>query len=62
MPRKQLPSPTPEFLAELIERAKRYGWTGDYVEIRDFLVAQYKEAGMPPPDDLEPYEDDPEEV
>jgi hypothetical protein len=53
-PRPPLPPPTAAFLDELRERARRYGWDGDYVEIDFFLRSLYSEAGLPVPD-LNPY-------
>ena len=46
--------PAIEFLEELRDRARRYGWGGDYIEIRDFVEALYRQAGFEVPD-LEPY-------
>ncbi len=48
-------TPTPEFLAELAERARRYGWSGDYIEVDHFVRAVYAQAELEPPD-LTPYE------
>ncbi len=41
---------TPEFLAELAERARRYAWSGDYVEVDRFVRDLYLEAGIEAPD------------
>ena len=49
-----LPPPSPEFLEELRERARRFGHLGDYIEISQFVEALYDEAALPRPD-LEPY-------
>jgi lysylphosphatidylglycerol synthetase-like protein (DUF2156 family) len=38
-----------EFLDELNERARHYGWSGDFVEISSFVAALYEEAGLEPP-------------
>jgi hypothetical protein len=46
--------PSPAFLEELRERARRAGWDYDYVEVRAFVEALYREAGLDVPD-LEPY-------
>lgn len=47
----------PYFLAELKERARRYGWLGDYTEVASFVTELYREAGIEvKPADLEPYE------
>lgn len=60
-PSLPLPPPSKDFLAELLERAKRYGWSGDYVEIDYFLRSLYHEAGIDISDaELEPYKDDDE--
>jgi hypothetical protein len=49
--------PTPEFLAELLERARHYGWEGDYHEVISFVRHLYAEAGMSLPEqEIEPYE------
>ncbi len=49
--------PTLGFLEELRERARRYGWLGDYVEIASFVRDLYKEAGIEVTDgELAPYE------
>jgi lysylphosphatidylglycerol synthetase-like protein (DUF2156 family) len=48
--------PTKEFLEELRERARRYGWSGDYVEVREFVKSLYLDAGLEVTDAyLEPY-------
>jgi hypothetical protein len=47
--------PTAAFLDELRERARRYGWDGDYIPIRDFMVSLYRDAGVREPPNLEPY-------
>ena len=56
----KLSPPTSEFLAELTERARRYGWEGDYIEIYDFLKSLYADAGIeltyPCPSQFMPYE------
>lgn len=46
------------FLKELVEQARKYGWIGDYVEVRDFVQHCFREADKTPPTDaeLEPYE------
>ena len=48
-------APTKDFLDELTERCKIYGWNGDYVEIIQFVESLYKEAQIDIPN-LEPYE------
>lgn len=45
-----LPLPSLEFLEELSERARRYGWSGDYTEIEEFVRVLYAEAELPVPD------------
>jgi hypothetical protein len=51
--------PSLAFLEELRERARRYGWSGDYGEIQAFVEALYKQAGEPVTQgDLEPYNED----
>lgn len=53
--------PTPAFLDELIDRARRFGWDGDYVEIQQFVRSVCLEGGRTVTDEeLEPYppEDD----
>jgi hypothetical protein len=50
-------APSPEFLAELAERARRFGWSGDYVEVERFVRHLFAEAEIEPPD-LEPYSGD----
>ena len=47
-------APTLRFLEELRERARRYGHDGDWIEIRQFVQALYREADVAMPD-LEPY-------
>jgi hypothetical protein len=48
--------PSVAFLTELREQARRYGWSGDYVEIVGFVKQVYAQAGVPITDaDLEPY-------
>jgi hypothetical protein len=49
--------PRKEFLDELVEWARRYGWCGDYVEVDNFVRALYRLAQLEPPD-LEPYAND----
>lgn len=56
----RLPPPTLPFLEEVRERARRYGWGGDYTELADWVRALYREAGAPVPD-LEPYPVDDDE-
>lgn len=45
------------FLKELVEQARKYGWDGDYVEVRDFVQHCFREANKTPPTNakLEPY-------
>lgn len=45
------------FLDELRERARRYGWAGDYTEVIEFVRQQYVDAHLPVPD-LTPYEEE----
>lgn len=42
--------PSKEFLEELVTWAKKYGWSGDYVEIRYFIETLYSDAGLECPD------------
>ena len=46
-----------EFLKQLVEEAKLYGWDGDYTEVRWFVEAVFRRRGKQPPrpDELEPY-------
>jgi len=46
------------FLEELVEQARKYGWDGDYVEVKDFVRSCFREKGEKPPteEELEPYE------
>lgn len=55
-----LTRPTKEFLTEVTERARRYGWKGDYVEVAAFLAYLYEMAGVPCPTgaDIEPFPED----
>lgn len=55
-PWKRLDTEPPSlvFLEELRERARCYGWTGDYEELHRFIAHLYEQAGLPVPD-LEPY-------
>lgn len=47
------------FLIELREAARRYGWSGDYVEVCRFVKQVYAQAGAKIMDaDLEPYTDE----
>lgn len=51
--------PTLEFLEELRERARRFGWNCDYTEVVSFVKSLYIEAGVPITDEmLEPYPDE----
>ena len=43
-----------KFLEELRERARRYGWDGDYTELISFCNELYRQAGHPLPD-MTPY-------
>ncbi len=43
--------PSLNFLEELRERARRYGWSGDYTEIEEFVKVLYKEAGITLPEE-----------
>lgn len=52
--RKLKPRLTEEFLDILIELAKNYGWSGDYVEVGRFIEWCYEKANRISPD-LEPY-------
>jgi len=38
--------PSQHFAQELRERGRRYGWTGDYVEIEEFIREIWREAGL----------------
>lgn len=57
--------PSREFLAELLYRARRIGWGGDfgdYTEVAAFVRQLHREAGVVlPPDDLEPFDCDDEQ-
>jgi hypothetical protein len=54
-----LDKPTVEFLEELLERAKRYGWSGDYIEVQYFVESLYEDAEIDTSSlDFSPYEDD----
>lgn len=46
------------FLEELVERARKYGHLGDYVEVVGFVRECFLDDGKSPPTDeeLEPYE------
>ena len=46
------------FLEELVERARKYGWLGDYCEVRDFVRECFLDDKKEPPteEELEPYE------
>ena len=47
---------TPDFLATLIEAARTYGWSGDYVEVGQFVEWCLETAGQPVDRQmLEPY-------
>jgi peptidyl-tRNA hydrolase len=47
------------FLIEVREAARRYGWTGDYVEVSNFVKHLYARAGVPITEaELEPYPDE----
>jgi hypothetical protein len=41
------------FLEELVEKARNYGWSGDYVEVIDFVQWCFQEKGEKPPTDKE---------
>jgi hypothetical protein len=49
-----------DFRATLVEAARRYGWLGDYEEVKDFVKWCFGEAGEDAPEAylLEPYLDD----
>ena len=56
-----LPPPSKEFLEELRERARRYGWSGDYVEVKNFVESLYDEGGIYLAlKEFEPYPDKPD--
>jgi len=44
-----------DFLDRLLEIGKLYGWSGDYVEIADFIKALHRLYGLQNVD-LEPYQ------
>ncbi len=46
--------PNAEFLEELRERVRCYGWQGDYIELEAFVRDLYDEAGAECPD-MTPY-------
>lgn len=50
-----------KFLTTLLYMAKSYGWTGDYVEIADFVKYCYHRGGKGDidPHSLEPFDFDP---
>lgn len=54
--KKLKPLLTEEFLNTLTEASKIYGWSGDYIEVCQFVEDLYEVAGKDKPD-LEPYED-----
>ena len=48
-----------EFLNKLVEIARIYGWSGDYMEIGEFIMYLHKIAGIKiTHKDIEPYEYD----
>lgn len=48
-----------EFLEKLVEIARIYGWSGDYIEIGQFIIYLHKIAGINiSHKDIEPYEED----
>ena len=50
---------TPEFLESLKFLAKTYGWSGDYIEVGNFVQWAYEQAGKSITiDELSPFEDD----
>lgn len=57
MDQKYPEKPSEEFLAELVERARRLGWSRDYTEITFFVEDLYSQINvdfkMP-----QPYEDE----
>jgi hypothetical protein len=50
------PKLTTEFLATLTEAARRYGWSGDYIEIKWFVESVCALAGQHTPPYLHPYQ------
>jgi hypothetical protein len=38
---------SPKFLEELRERASRYGWKGDFVEVARFVEELHQQSGVP---------------
>ena len=57
--RERIEPATKEFLGELRERARWFGWDGDYVEVARFVRELYAEAGLSITDEeLEPYEEE----
>jgi hypothetical protein len=46
----KLEPPSKEFLEELRNRARHFGWRGDYYEIIRFVEELYEDAGLPRPD------------
>jgi len=40
------PKLTPEFFEVLVQAAKTIGWSGDYVEVRDFVNEVRRLAGL----------------
>ena len=48
---------TLDFLTTLIEAARTYGWSGDYVEVQQFITWCLETAGQPiDKKALEPYD------
>lgn len=46
-------------IADLIELARTYGWSGDYSEVTDFVRWSIDQIDRNPDDfELEPYDDD----
>lgn len=43
-----------QFIERLTLLARHYGWTGDYIEIQNFVEWAHKQYGLALPDDLEP--------
>lgn len=55
--------PSKAFLEELLERAKRFGWSGDYIEVARFVQDTFARAGIELTDEqVEPYAVEEDEI
>lgn len=48
---------TDDFLTKLVDIARIYGWSGDYIEVENFIEFTYNARGLKMPD-VTPYESD----